>query len=431
MINKNALVLFSFQVVLVLLAAFGGCLGAPAPPAYGSNVRIAAGPANLVRQEVVNNPSSSFPTPLTQVRVIPVEAIPSLPEFPVTALRGASLPASTLIRAGPELIHHRQHHLEEVPSFAPAPVRILPDRGFEAPGLVRIAAPEPAVLRHGDLFEAPGLVRIAAAPGEPTVLSRQPEAEAQYSFSYNVADPVTGDVKSREETRDGNVVSGSYSVADPDGRQRLVTYTADALNGFRAQVTYDGLEGPPSIPIESGSTGAQGLGFVGSGANDAQVISVSRQVPNLENVRLLPSRTAAAATLGVQHVAIGSPVQRFTTVPISVLGQDSSLLPEHIVTDLDAANAIQGSQLIDEGSAIDQTGSVVQLRTTNTGLTAKTKADVNHAAVTRVSLGGTGLDGFRTPTTATVVRSSTPTVLRFKTPQGVREIPIISYQSGY
>ena len=44
--------------------------------------------------------------------------------------------------------------------------------------------------------------------------------------------------------RDGDLVTGSYSVVDPDGRLRTVTYTADSLHGFRATVTYDGAEGP-------------------------------------------------------------------------------------------------------------------------------------------------------------------------------------------
>ena len=45
------------------------------------------------------------------------------------------------------------------------------------------------------------------------------------------------------------MVTGSYTVADPDGRVRRVTYTADAVNGFNAVVTYDGEAGPPAIPI--------------------------------------------------------------------------------------------------------------------------------------------------------------------------------------
>ena len=58
----------------------------------------------------------------------------------------------------------------------------------------------------------------------------------QYSYSYNVNDAETGDSKSATETRDGDKVSGSYSVVEPDGAVRTVTYTADAENGFNAKV---------------------------------------------------------------------------------------------------------------------------------------------------------------------------------------------------
>jgi len=76
---------------------------------------------------------------------------------------------------------------------------------------------------------------------------------AQYNFGYSITDSVTGDSKSRQESRDGDAVTGSYSVADPDGRIRTVTYTADALHGFQATVTYDGAEGPVAIPFNTPS----------------------------------------------------------------------------------------------------------------------------------------------------------------------------------
>lgn len=56
------------------------------------------------------------------------------------------------------------------------------------------------------------------------------------SFSYDVADPNTGDYKSQVETRVGGTVSGQYSLVDPDGTQRIVDYTADDVNGFNAVV---------------------------------------------------------------------------------------------------------------------------------------------------------------------------------------------------
>ncbi|XP_049884990.1 cuticle protein 21-like [Pectinophora gossypiella] len=58
----------------------------------------------------------------------------------------------------------------------------------------------------------------------------------QYTFAYDVQDGLTGDSKTQHETRDGDVVHGSYSVVDPDGTKRTVEYTADPHNGFNAVV---------------------------------------------------------------------------------------------------------------------------------------------------------------------------------------------------
>lgn len=61
-----------------------------------------------------------------------------------------------------------------------------------------------------------------------------------YSFSYGVADPHTGDSKHAEETLANGVVHGSYSLTEPDGTIRKVTYTADKLHGFNAVVEKSG-----------------------------------------------------------------------------------------------------------------------------------------------------------------------------------------------
>ncbi|CAH4012827.1 larval/pupal rigid cuticle protein 66-like [Pieris brassicae] len=59
------------------------------------------------------------------------------------------------------------------------------------------------------------------------------------SFSYGVADPHTGDVKSQHETRHGDNVVGQYSLIESDGSRRTVDYAADAHNGFNAVVRKD------------------------------------------------------------------------------------------------------------------------------------------------------------------------------------------------
>lgn len=78
------------------------------------------------------------------------------------------------------------------------------------------------------------LAPAVAAPA--AVLDTQYDPLPQYKYAYQVQDALTGDNKSQQETRDGDVVTGSYSVQDPDGTFRTVTYTADPINGFNAVV---------------------------------------------------------------------------------------------------------------------------------------------------------------------------------------------------
>ncbi|KAJ8872219.1 hypothetical protein PR048_025821 [Dryococelus australis] len=61
-------------------------------------------------------------------------------------------------------------------------------------------------------------------------------AYPKYGFEYGVKDLHTGDVKSQSEHRDGDVVKGQYSLAEPDGTIRVVEYSADDHNGFNAVV---------------------------------------------------------------------------------------------------------------------------------------------------------------------------------------------------
>ncbi|XP_022906634.1 larval cuticle protein A3A-like [Onthophagus taurus] len=58
----------------------------------------------------------------------------------------------------------------------------------------------------------------------------------KYNFAYDVQDHKTGDVKNQQESRDGDVVRGAYSLIEPDGSKRTVEYTADPKNGFQAIV---------------------------------------------------------------------------------------------------------------------------------------------------------------------------------------------------
>lgn len=77
-------------------------------------------------------------------------------------------------------------------------------------------------------------VECGLLPAVP--INTEIDPHPQYAYAYNVQDAITGDSKSQQEVRDGDVVKGSYSVVDADGSLRTVFYTADPINGFNAIV---------------------------------------------------------------------------------------------------------------------------------------------------------------------------------------------------
>ena len=72
-------------------------------------------------------------------------------------------------------------------------------------------------------------------PHSVLILQKRP-----YSFTYGVRDPRSGADLEQNEERSGHVTRVSYKVALPDGRTQIVTYTADDVHGFKAEVTYEG-----------------------------------------------------------------------------------------------------------------------------------------------------------------------------------------------
>ncbi|KAG8248598.1 hypothetical protein J6590_036956 [Homalodisca vitripennis] len=78
----------------------------------------------------------------------------------------------------------------------------------------------------------------AAAPAyaAKAVVDADYDPNPSYSYSYDIKDALTGDSKTQHESRQGDVVQGSYSLVEPDGTLRVVDYTADPVNGFNAVV---------------------------------------------------------------------------------------------------------------------------------------------------------------------------------------------------
>ncbi|XP_063890451.1 cuticle protein 8-like, partial [Helicoverpa armigera] len=133
----------------------------------------------------------------------------------------------------------------------PAPVHYSSAAAVSSQNIVRhdqpaqhvaVAAPvayqaAPAVAYHASpavAYHAAPAVSYHAAP----VVARAEEfnAHPKYEYNYSVSDGHTGDNKSQQEVRDGDVVKGSYSFHEADGSIRTVEYSADDHHGFNAVV---------------------------------------------------------------------------------------------------------------------------------------------------------------------------------------------------
>jgi len=77
---------------------------------------------------------------------------------------------------------------------------------------------------------------LASAKLTDDIAKRYNNEHEKFDFCrYGVNDHYTGDVKNHQESRDGNVVKGEYSLVEPGGSKRVVTYIADHT-GFHAKV---------------------------------------------------------------------------------------------------------------------------------------------------------------------------------------------------
>merc|ERR1712168_723137 len=103
------------------------------------------------------------------------------------------------------------------------------------------------------IFVASALVATAFAAGPPAYGAPAPAPIEKlppqpYAYEYGVADDYSKANFKKTETQDANgVVAGSFTIALPDGRIQTTKYTADHVQGFVAEVTY---EGTPVYPPE-------------------------------------------------------------------------------------------------------------------------------------------------------------------------------------
>ncbi|EDV95855.1 cuticle protein 21 [Drosophila grimshawi] len=123
--------------------------------------------------------------------------------------------------------------------FAAAPFAARLAAPVAAPLAAPVAAPLAAAPVAAPLAAAPVAAPLAAPVAPVLAKTEIVDAYPQYRFAYDVQDTLTGDSKTQEETRDGDVVRGSYSLIEADGSRRIVSYYADDINGFNAVVQKD------------------------------------------------------------------------------------------------------------------------------------------------------------------------------------------------
>nr|AWK28337.1 cuticular protein [Nilaparvata lugens] len=124
-------------------------------------------------------------------------------------------------------------------SYAAPAYKVAAPVAYAAPAYAPHAYAAPVAKVAAPLaYAAPAYAKVAApvAYAPKAVVADEYDPNPQYSYAYDIQDALTGDSKSQHESRQGDVVSGSYSLVEPDGTRRTVDYTADPVNGFNAVV---------------------------------------------------------------------------------------------------------------------------------------------------------------------------------------------------
>ncbi|XP_045512704.1 larval/pupal rigid cuticle protein 66-like [Pieris brassicae] len=137
------------------------------------------------------------------------------------------------------------------------------------------------------------------------------------SFSYGVADPHTGDVKSQHETRHGDNVVGQYSLIDSDGTRRTVDYAADAHNGFNAVVRKD-----PALVAHAPAVVAAPIAHAAPVAYAASPVAYGAHAyaapAYAASAYAAPAYSAHAAPLAYNSYAAPVAVNAYAAAPVAV-----------------------------------------------------------------------------------------------------------------
>merc|ERR1719219_791617 len=132
--------------------------------------------------------------------------------------------------------------------YGPQPRPYGPPQKYEPAPIPYKPAPAP-------YKPAPAPYKPEPAPYKPAPVYKVEEEEEYapqpYKYEYGVQDDYTNAAFAKSESQNEvGTVTGSYKVNLPDGRIQTVTYTADEVGGFKAEVTYEGTPIYPPEPKE-------------------------------------------------------------------------------------------------------------------------------------------------------------------------------------
>uniref|UniRef100_T1DMX3 Putative cuticular protein 135 rr-2 family n=1 Tax=Anopheles aquasalis TaxID=42839 RepID=T1DMX3_ANOAQ len=130
----------------------------------------------------------------------------------------------------PQYQQAQQQARQYQPQYQPQQIQYVQEQQYQQPQQpqpqpqLKVSKPRPQYLQGG---------QKQLAEEDPEDYDPNPS----YQFGFDVKDDEFTNYQNRKETRDGNVIKGSYSVVDSDGFIRTVTYTADPKEGFKAEVS--------------------------------------------------------------------------------------------------------------------------------------------------------------------------------------------------
>merc|ERR1719427_1870816 len=139
--------------------------------------------------------------------------------------------------------------------YGPQPRPYGPPQKYEPAPLPYKPAPAPYQPAPAPYKPAPAPYKPEPAPYKPAPVYKVEEEEEYapqpYKYEYGVQDDYTNAAFAKSESQNEvGTVTGSYKVNLPDGRIQTVTYTADEVGGFKAEVTYEGTPIYPPEPKE-------------------------------------------------------------------------------------------------------------------------------------------------------------------------------------